>query len=67
MKFELDLMGARQEGKEEGIKESKQKLVQFLSSQNTDPAEIVAALVNVYQVPEKAAQEYVEEYLEANK
>ncbi|WP_457801371.1 Rpn family recombination-promoting nuclease/putative transposase [Limosilactobacillus reuteri] len=67
MKFELDLMDARQEGKEEGIKESKQKLVQFLSSQNTDPAEIVAALVNVYQVPEKAAQEYVVEQTKVKK
>ena len=79
MKFELDLMDARREGREEGQLEGikkgqlkaeekgKQKLVKFLSSQKTAPSEIVAALVNVYQMPEKAAQEYVAEYMKVRK
>lgn len=63
MKFELDLMDARREGREEG----KQRLVKFLSSQDTAPSEIVAALVNVYQMSEKAAQEYVAEHVKVRK
>ena len=63
MKFELDLMDARREGREEG----KQRLVKFLSSQDTAPSEIVAALVNVYQMSEKTAQEYVAGYMKAPK
>ncbi|MCC4323833.1 hypothetical protein LMB42_06125 [Limosilactobacillus reuteri] len=71
MKFELDLMDARREEREEGIKKGKlkaeekgkNKLVKFLSDQKTAPSEIVAALVNVYQMSEKAAQEYVAEYM----
>ena len=63
MKFELDLMDARREEREE----SKQKLVKFLTSQKTAPSEIVAALVNVYQMTEKAAQEYVAGYMKAPK
>ena len=63
MKFELDLMDARREGREE----SKQKLVKFLSDQKTAPSEIVAALVNVYQMTEKAAQEYVAKYMKIKK
>ena len=59
MKFELDLMDAQREGREEG----KQRLVKFLTSQKTAPSEIVAALVDVYQMSEKAAQEYVAEYM----
>ena len=51
MKFELDLMDARREGEE-----SKQKLVKFLRDQKTAPSEIVAALVNVYQMTEKRLQ-----------
>ncbi|MCC4467133.1 hypothetical protein LMC11_07285, partial [Limosilactobacillus reuteri] len=53
MKFELDLMDARREGWEKGREEAKQKLVKFLASQDTAPSEIVAALVNVYQMTEK--------------
>ncbi len=79
MKFELDLMDARREGREEGELEGikkgqlkaeekgKQKLVKFLTSQKTAPSEIVAALVNVYQMTEKAAQEYVAEYMKVRK
>nr|WP_302609208.1 hypothetical protein [Turicimonas muris] len=71
MKFELDLMDARREGREEGElkaeEKGKQKLVKFLSSQKTAPSEIVAALVNVYQMSEKAAQEYVAGYMKAPK
>lgn len=71
MKFELDLMDARREGREEGElkaeEKGKQKLVKFLSSQKTAPSEIVAALVNVYQMSEKAAQEYVAGYIKAPK
>ena len=52
-------MDARREGREE----SKQKLVKFLRDQKTAPSEIVAALVNVYQMTEKAAQEYVAEHV----
>ena len=63
MKFELDLMDARREEREE----SKQKLVKFLTSQKTAPSEIVAALVNVYQMPEKAAREYVAKYMEVKR
>ena len=63
MKFELDLMDARREGREEG----KQRLVKFLSDQDIAPSEIVAALVNVYQMTEKAAQEYVAEYMKVRK
>ena len=63
MKFELDLLDARREGREEG----KQRLVKFLSSQDTAPSEIVAALVNVYQMSEKTAQEYVAGYMKAPK
>ncbi|MCC4349129.1 hypothetical protein LMB39_11045 [Limosilactobacillus reuteri] len=63
MKFELDLMDARREEREE----SRQKLVKFLTSQKTAPSEIVAALVNVYQMTEKAAQEYVAEYMKVRK
>lgn len=71
MKFELDLMDARREGREEGElkaeEKGKQKLVKFLSSQDTAPSEIVAALVNVYQMTEKAAQEYVAEHVKVRK
>ena len=67
MKFELDLMDARREGWEEGREEAKQKLVKFLASQDTAPSEIVAALVNVYQMTEKAAQEYVAEHVKTPK
>ena len=79
MKFELDLMDARREGREEGQLEGikkgqlkaedkgKQKLVKFLSSQDTALSEIVAALVNVYQMSEKAAQEYVAEHVKVRK
>ncbi len=67
MKFELDLMDARREGREEGEEKGKQKLVKFLSSQKTAPSEIVAALVNVYQMSEKAAQEYVTEHVKTPK
>ena len=42
-------------------------LVKFLSSQDTAPSEIVAALVNVYQMSEKTAQEYVAGYMKAPK
>ncbi|MCC4328721.1 hypothetical protein LMB58_10370 [Limosilactobacillus reuteri] len=63
MKFELHLMDARREEREE----SRQKLVKFLTSQKTAPSEIVAALVNVYQMTEKAAQEYVAEYMKVRK
>jgi len=63
MKFELDLMDARREEREE----SKQKLVKFLASQKTAPSEIVVALVNVYQMPEKTAQEYVAEHVKTPK
>lgn len=71
MKFELDLMDARREGREEGElkaeEKGKQKLVKFLNSQKTAPSEIVAALVNVYQMTEKAAQEYVAEHVKVRK
>ena len=63
MKFELDLIDARREEREE----SKQKLVKFLTSQKTAPSEIVVALVNVYQMPEKTAQEYVAEHVKTPK
>ncbi|MFR0512447.1 hypothetical protein [Limosilactobacillus reuteri] len=67
MKFELDLMDARREGREEGElkaeEKGKQKLVKFLSNQDTAPSEIVAALVNVYQMTEKTAREYVAEHV----
>ena len=71
MKFELDLMDARREGREEGElkaeEKGKQKLVKILSNQDTAPSEIVAALVNVYQMSEKTAQEYVAGYMKAPK
>lgn len=67
MKFELDLMDARREGELKAEEKGKQKLVKFLSSQDTAPSEIVAALVNVYQMTEKAAQEYVAEHVKVRK